>query len=57
MFKRITILFMLVIALFVFGCTPKKQTHLEYQTKIFECVADIKINGEDYAVKYSKTDK
>lgn len=56
MFKKITILFMLVITLFVFGCTPKKQTHLEYQTKNFECVADIKINGEDYSVKYLKTD-
>ena len=56
MFKKITILFMLVITLFVFGCTQKKQTHLEYQTQKFECLADIKINSEDYSVKYSKTD-
>ena len=56
MFRKITIIFMLVITLFVFGCTPKKQPHLEYQNKNFECVADMKINDEDYAVKYSKQD-
>ena len=56
MLRRIVILFMVILTLFVFGCSPKKQPHLEYQTKNFECVADIKINGEDYSVKYSKTD-
>jgi hypothetical protein len=55
MFKKITVLLMLVITLFVFGCTPKKQTHLEYQTKSFECLVDLKINNEDYSIKLSKT--
>ncbi len=56
MFRKITIFFMLIITLFVFGCTPKKQPHLDYQQKNFECLADLKINGEDYSVKYLKTD-
>lgn len=55
MFKKITVLLMLVITLFVFGCTPKKQTHLDYQSKNFECLADLKINNEDYSIKLSKT--
>ncbi len=56
MFKKLSVLLMLVITLFVFGCTPKKQTHLDYQSKNFECLADLKINNEDYSIKLSKTD-
>ncbi len=57
MFKKITIILMLTITLFVFGCTPKKQPHLEYQAKNFECTAGLKINGENYSINVTKTEK
>ena len=53
--KKTVVSLLLLVLLFVLGCTKTDTPFLEYQSKNFDSTAKLEVNGQNYTVNIQKT--